>query len=237
MPCVRATRWRVCVLAALLAGVHGSAQAQLIGTEPSQSPFRDLPMNQQLTLFTGWMDATKDAAGIGPKPAPVFGIRHDIHLGGVAWLTSRYTMLSSERQVLDPGLPAAERDQGTQSATHHIADVGFSLALTGKKTWRGLLPTIGTGVGVVSDFSDSDIGGYRFGTKFALTFGPGLRVMLPRGYSARFDITNTLHQFQYPETYFTAASDGTRVLEDTRQRSGWRSNWNFTAGLSTPIFR
>jgi hypothetical protein len=99
------------------------------------------------------------------------------------------------------------------------------------------VPTLGGGLGVTSDFGSADVGGYRFGTKFAFTFGPGVRVVLPRGYSVRFDVTNHVYQFQYPSTYFSAASDSSRVLTDTRQRSGWRSNWGFTTGASIPLFR
>lgn len=211
--------------------------AQLVGSEPGRSPFRDLETSQQLTLSAGWFDATKDAARVGPKPAPLFSLRHDIHLAGPAWLTTRYSTVRSERNVIDPGMPAAERDQGVQSVTHHIADVGLTLALTGRKSWRNLVPTFGGGVGLTSDFGTADIGGYRFGTKFAFTFGPGLRIPLSNGYSVRVDLTNHVYQFQYPSTFFTAASDGSRVLTDTRQRSGWRSNWGLTAGASVPLFR
>lgn len=211
--------------------------AQLIGSEPSASPFRDADLSQQVTLSLGWLDAKSDAAAVGPKAGPVFGVRHDIHLGGIAWLTSRYQQLRSTRNVVDPGLPAPQRDQGTTGVAHHYADIGFNLALTGKKTWRGALPTLATNVGVVADFADTDIGGYRFGTKFSFGFGPGLRVTLPRGYNLRLDLINTVHQFQYPGTYFIAASDGSSVLINTEQRSGWQSNWGLTTGLSVPIFR
>ncbi len=212
-------------------------QAQLVGTEPSRSPFRDVPTTQQLTLSGGWLSATKDAARVGPKAGPLISLRHDIHLGGPAWLTTRYSTLFSERRVIDPGLPAAERFQGMQKVTHHIGDIGLTLALTGKKSWRGVIPTFGTAIGVTSDFASRDIGGYRFGTKFAFPFGPGVRIVLRNGYSMRVDLTNNLYQIQYPSTFFTAASDSTSVLDDSRLRSSWRSNWGLTAGFSMPIFR
>ncbi len=211
--------------------------AQLVGSEPSRSPFRDVETTQHLTLSAGWMDATRDAARVGPKPGLMFTLRHDIMLGGPAWLTTRYGVLRTERRIIDPGMPAVDRDQGLHDVTHHIADMGITVALTGRKSWHGLIPTMGTGIGITSDFAGTDLGGYRFGTKFAFTFGPGVRVMLPGGYALRGDITNNVYQFQYPNTYFLAASDSTRVLDDRRQRSGWRSNWSFTTGLSVPLFR
>jgi hypothetical protein len=225
----------VAAIATLLGGTP--LAAQLVGSEPDRSPFRDLETTQQFTVSLGWLDATKDAARVGPKPAPLISLRHDLHLAGPAWLTTRYSAMRSERNVIDPGMPAAERDQGVQSVTHHVADIGLTLALTGRKSWRNMVPTFGGGIGLTSDFGDSDLGGYRFGTKFALTFGPGLRIPLRNGYSMRVDLTNHVYQIQYPSTYFTAASDGSRVLTDTGQRSGWRSNWGLTAGASVPLFR
>lgn len=227
----------VACVAAASALVAPAAAAQLVGSEPSRSPFRDLETTQQLSVSLGWFDAKTDAAGVGPRPALFSLLRHDVHLGGPAWLTSRYGFVRTEREVIDPGFPAAERSLGLQPVTHHVADIGITLALTGRKTWRGVLPTLGGGVGLTSDFGTQDVGNYRFGTKFAFTFGPGLRVVLPRGYSLRFDATNHVYQFQYPSTYFQRASDSSSVLTDTRQRSGWQSNWGFTVGASVPLFR
>jgi len=236
---LRVTRPRACTIALLLGTLVSapSLQAQLVGSEPSRSPFRDLEKTQQLTFSLGWFDAKTDAARVGPKPAPFFSLRHDLNIGGPAWLTTRYSTVRSERRVIDPGLPAVDRDQGMQSVTHHVADVGITLALTGRKSWHQTVPTLGAGIGVTSDFGSVDIGGYRFGTKFAFTFGPGLRIVLPRGYSARIDLTNHVYQFQYPSTFFSATSDSTRVLDDIGQRSGWQSNWGLSTGLYMPIFR
>jgi hypothetical protein len=213
------------------------AAAQLVGSEPSRSPYRDLETTQQVTVALGWFAAASDAAGVGPRPAPFALLRHDLHLGGPAWLTSRYALVRSEREVIDPGFPAGERSLGRQPATHHLADVGITMALTGRKSWRGVVPTIGGGIGLTSDFGSLDLGNYRFGTKFAFTLGPGLRVVLPRGYALRLDLTNHVYQFRYPDTYFARASDSTSVLTDTRQRSGWLSNWGATVGTSVPLFR
>lgn len=225
---------RVLVMSALAAG---PASAQLVGSEPARSPFRDLESTQQLTFSLGWFDGARDAARVGPRPAPVYGLRYDLNMAGPAWLTTRYAMVRSDRRLIDPGMPAMDRFVRDEPVTHHIADIGITLALTGRKSWRHLVPTLGGGIGLTSDFGAPDLGGYRFGTKFAFTFGPGVRIPLRNGYSLRFDATNHVYQFQYPSTYFTAASDSSRVLTDTRQRSGWLSNWGFSAGFSIPLFR
>lgn len=232
-------RARVCavLLGTTLAASATVLPAQLVGSDPSRSPFRDLVTSQQLTLSVGMLKSANDAANVGPDAAPFFELRHDVHLAGPAWMTTRYGIMRSERRVIDPGLPAGERYQGQQSVTQHIADLGITLALTGQKSWHHVVPTLGGGIGMTSDFSGLDIGGYKFGSKFAFTFGPGVRIALPGGFSLRADATNHVYQFQYPSTFFAAASDSTKVLTDIKQRSGWLSNWSFTTGLSIPIFR
>jgi hypothetical protein len=220
-------------VALLTSPVH----AQLVGTEPSRSPYRDVETTQQLSLAAGWLNTTRDAAGVGPEPGMLLALRHDINIAGPAWLTTRYSMLFSDRRVVDAALPAAERDQGTRGVVQHMADLGVTMALTGRKSWHHTMPTLGAGIGLTSDFSGADVGGYRFGTKFAFSFGPGVRIVLPHGYSMRVDLTNHLYQFQYPSTYFSVATDSTSLLQDTRQRSSWRSNWGLTTGISMPLFR
>lgn len=224
-------------LSLLLSLTVAPLRAQLVGAEPSRSPYRDVETTQQLSLAGGWLNAARDAAGVGPKPGMLLSLRHDINIAGPAWLTTRYTMLFSERRVLDAALPAAERDQGVRGVTQHMADLGVTMALTGRKSWHHVVPTVGAGIGLTSDFSGPDVGNYRFGTKFAFSFGPGVRIVLPYGYSMRVDLTNHLYQFQYPSTYFAVATDSTSVLQDTRQRSSWRSNWGLTTGVSMPLFR
>lgn len=221
----------------LSAATVSPLRAQLVGADPARSPYRDVETTQQLSLAGGWLNTTRDAAGVGPKPGLLLALRHDINIAGPAWLTTRYTMLFSERRVLDAALPAAERDQGMRGVVQHMADLGVTMALTGRKSWHHLVPTVGAGIGLTSDFSSVDVGGYRFGTKFAFSFGPGVRIVLPHGYALRVDLTNHLYQIQYPSSYFAVATDSTAVLQNSQQRASWRSNWGLTTGVSMPLFR
>ncbi len=215
----------------------GSLEAQLIGHPPSESPFQDVRQSQQFTLSGGWFAAVKDPGGVGPQAAPIFSFRHDINVGGPAWLTTRYSTVFAERNVINPTLGVADRVIETRGVQQHVGDIGLTIALTGRKSYRSFVPNVSGGIGLASDFAGVDAGGYGFGTKFAFTYGGGVRYVRPNGWSVRADLTNYFYQFRYPETYFFPSADGTPVLDDVQLRSAWRSNWALTTGISLPVFR
>ncbi len=233
----RAVR-RLVPLAALLlqAGAVTSLQAQ-VGHLPSQSPYEDVKPSQLLSASVGWLSAKRDPANVAPDGSPFLGLRYDLPVGGPAALFVRYAFAPSQRNLVDPSKPRATRLVGTPSVTTHLADIGLDVALTGRKTWRHLIPSVNGAVGLVSDFAAADTGAYKFGTKFSFSYGATLRYMLRSGWSVRADVTNQIWQYQYPDRYFVLTSDTTSVLTDTRSRSAWRGNWALSAGLSMPLFR
>ncbi len=216
--------------------VPRSTAAQ-IGHLPLNSPYEDFRTGQSLTITAGLLGVKRDPAGVAPKAGPLLSLRYDIGIGGPAFFFARYTYAPSERRLLDPGKPAVTRLVGTPNVTTHVADLGLDIALTGKKTWHRLIPSLSFGAGVVSDFAAADTGLYQFGTKFSFSYGPGVRYLARNGYQVRADVTNFVWQYQYPDKYFVKSSDTTSVLSDTRAQSVWRGNWGLSVGVSIPIFR
>ena len=219
-----------------LAGAPTSLAAQ-VGRMPRDSPYEDFRPGQSITLTGGQLGVKRDPAGVAPKAGPLLAVRYDIGIGGPAFFFARYTYAPSERQLLDPTKPRTTRVVGTPSVKTSVADVGLDIALTGRKSWHHLIPSLSGGAGVVSDFAAADTGLYRFGTKFSFSYGAGVRYLARNGYQVRVDATNFVWQYQYPDGYFVKSSDTTAVLSDTRSRSVWRGNWGLSAGVSVPIFR
>lgn len=213
-----------------------TAAAQ-VGHQPSDSPYEDFKIGQTVTIMGGWLAMQRDPARVAADASLLAALRYDIGVGGPASLFVRYTGSPSQRQLLVPTNPRPTRVVGTPSVTTHLLDGGLDIALTGKKTWRRLLPSVNGGVGVVSDFAAADTGGYQFGTKFAFSYGFSMRYITRGGPQFRVDLTNFIWQYQYPDRYFVLASDTTAVLADTRNRSAWRGNWGLSAGVSLPVFR
>ncbi len=221
---------------ALLSVMPVLASAQ-VGHLPADSPFEDVKLGQNLSIMGGWMAMKRDPADVAPKSSLAAALRYDIAIGGPASLYVRYLVAPSERKLLVPTNPLTTRLLATPSVTTHQLDGGLDLALTGKKTWHRLIPSLNGGAGIVSDFAAADTGAYRFGTKFSFSYGLGLRYLPRKGPMIRVDLTNFLWQYDYPDRYFVKASDTTSVLTDTRNRSAWRGSRAVTVGVTLPLFR
>lgn len=213
-----------------------SASAQ-VGHQPSKSPYEDYKAGQEMSLFAGYFRSETGAAGVLPKPSVFGGFRYDLPIGGPGFLTARYSLMPSERTVLDPTKPRRTRDLGLESATAHVVDVGLTVALTGKKAWHRLVPSLSVGTGLASDFAKADTGGYKFGTKFAFTGGANIKYLLRNNWAIRAEATNYLWRNSYPDAYFAVASDTTSVLRADVEKKGWKGNWGFSFGVVVPVFR
>ena len=53
----------------------------------------------------------------------------------------------------------------------------------------------------------------------------------------RLDVTNYTWQYDYPDSYFVAATDNTALLADSKKRSAWTANYGLALGVSYPLFR
>jgi hypothetical protein len=229
---------RLLALAAVAAALPAARAGAQVGYPPERSPFVDLEYRQSASVFGGWFNAATESAGIAPQSGPLVGARYDIFLGGPASFTARVATAVSERTVLDPARRAGNRVLGVERRPLTLADVGISLGLTGQKSWRGLVPTLHSGIGVVSNLASADPGGYRFGTRFQIAYGGGVR-FVPRGspWSVRADAGAYLYQIRYPDAYFTPGLDSTSILPTGTSKSKWTNNLGLTLGLSYQFAR
>ena len=214
------------------------ASAQIVGRAPDDSPFRTLDFRQDVTLFSGWFAAGSDPAGVAPQSAPTVGARYSIRLAGPVDFMARMALAFSERTVLNPRAVAAERVLGVESWPIMTTDANFTLNVTGQKSWRGLVPTVTSGVGLVTDFkAEADTGGFQFGTAFAFNLGAGLRWIATERMELRLDLTDYMYKIEYPTLYYSRASDETQVLPNTQPRSLWTHNRALVLGAAYRFWR
>jgi hypothetical protein len=139
----------------------------------------------------------------------------------------------SDAPVINPFKVGAVRDLGTASPPLYTGDLGLGLSLTGGKSWHHIVPEVAGGLGFITDFrSQADSGGYKFGTRFALNWGGGIRIVPGGNWQVRGDIKNRLYTIGYPEAYYIAPPGGTAVVGNTQAKSFWLNNPAFTFGLS-----
>lgn len=226
--------------ALLLAAMLGAAAAaaQDVGYPPARSPYRDIDPGQRVTLFGGYFTPQKDEIGATPRAGPMLGAQYEITVGGPAQFTVRGAYVDSRRTAFDPALPAASRSLGAVKQPLYIADLGFSVNLTGQKSWRSLIPTAAIALGVVSGPRTTAKDPYALGTQFAISTMLGLRIVPEGSYELRLGAGSTLYQNRYPAAYFTDPSaTGTPLLGRSVAKSGYRNAWSATAGVAVPIFR
>lgn len=229
------TRFCAALFALLLAVAPASAQ---VGHKPSESPFRDLPWKQSLGVFAGGFDTGRDPAGVGPQPGWLAGVRYDLRIGGPMSLTGRLGTATTSRRVLDPTKLASARYIGDQKSGLLTADLGLAMNLTGQKSFHRLVPVLSGGVGVVSDFRGTpDDGGYRFGTRFSLDWGFGVRYHSQGRWEPRVDFTNFLWQLQYPPSYAVKPGDGSAAIVKSAKSGPWMGNHLWSFGMSYQLFR
>ena len=226
------------VMAFALIAAPATAQTVDVGYPPPQSPFRDLEYKHELTAFAGYYVAPKDPAGVAPRSAPMEGIRYEITIGGPAQFVFRLARVNSERHVINPLEPRATRDLGMQSWPVYLTDLGFSLNLTGQRSWHGIVPVIYTGVGLASDMDKKDDNDpFNIGTTFAFSFAGGLRVVPGGRFQIRADAGTYIYQLKYPTTYYSTTSDNSTVLDSKQAKNFWKRNLGLTLGASYLLFR
>ena len=229
------TRYCAAMFALTLAVAPAAAQ---VGHLPSNSPYLDIPWKQSIGIFAGGFDTGRDPAGVGPQPGWLAGIRYDLLIGGPVSLVGRLGAAPTSHRVLDPTRPAATRHIGDESSQLMVADLGLAMNLTGRKSFHRIVPVVSGGVGIVSDFRGTpDKAGYRFGTRFALNWGLGVRYHTEGRWEPRFDFSNSLWQLQYPTTYGEGPSDGSPAIVKNAKKSPWMGNHLWSMGLSYQLFR
>jgi len=223
---------RYSALIALLI-VAPTARAQLVGHTPAHSPYLDLEYSQAITPVFGYYWGRIDPAGVAPGNGALVGLHYEWRAGGPAHLTGELVHISSSRTVLDPSKPASTRDLGEQSWPLWSADVGLGMSLTGARSWHNLVPMVNAGVGFISDFKSADVGDFKYGTRFALTWGAALRYVPPGSrYQIRADFSNRLSSIRYPDLYFRPANTSITPILTGKDQSVWRNNPALTIGIS-----
>jgi len=229
---------RVMMPLVLLALNSATVGAQ-VGTVPARSPFRDLEKRQDVTLFAGPSVGGRDKAGAAPRGGLAVGVRYELPLGASPLtFMSAITRQGSTRDILQPGLPLANRVGRTVAQPLYMLDAALSLRLTGNKSWRSLVPSVTAGVGVVTDAKEvTDSSRFRFGTRFSPVFGLGLKYAPQRSrWTVRADVMNHFYSVPYPQSFRDSTPNVPRVV-GVNTNNSWTRNTMLTFGIVREIGR
>jgi hypothetical protein len=182
-------------------------------------------------FFAGHLSGSRGKAGVGPSNALSIGIRYDLPMGRPILAQFAASYLKGDRFIVNPAVDtnAAGRRTGPADAALLLTELALQLRLTGGKTWHGVAPYLGTGLGMAFDLhSPGDTTGsdYRFGTKVTFAVSSGLRWYPARKVSVQLDARAIWWRLRYPPSFVSPAPDGSRLIPITGRLTEWtRHPW------------
>ena len=216
----------------ILVAFAGLASAQ-VGYPPARSPFVDVDQTQELTPLFGYFRAKKDPAKVAPTSGLIGGFQYEWRATDPLHLGLEMVGINSNRTPLDPSKAPALRLQPTASQPLMAIDGFLALSLTGARSWHHVMPMVGAGLGLISDFNGGDAGGFTFGTRFAFPWGAGVRWVPGGGHmQLRADVKDWMYTVVYPEGYYVSSTADAPILTSKVARSRWTNNFAMTVGVS-----
>jgi opacity protein-like surface antigen len=218
-------------------GGAGAARAQ-VGYPPAKSPFQDVEKAHELTPLFGHLSTRRDPAGGAPQGGPLGGLQYEWRASGPLHLGMSFVYVNSERTTLNPSQPVATRTVGTKSEPLYAADAFLALSLTGARSWHQLMPMVGAGAGLITNGKGPDVGGFKFGTRFAFPWSAGLRWVPGNGHlQLRADLKDWMYTIAYPQSYYISTTADTPILPPSTKQSRWTNNFAMTVGVSYTFSR
>jgi len=202
------------------------ASAQ-VGHDPEHGPYREILLHSGPVVFVGHLSADRGTVGAGVSNALTFGARYEIPAGKAMHFQFTGAYLHGDRFILDPRADSSSpaRRTGPFRSDLAMVEVGMQLRLSGNKTWRGLAPYVGTGLGLTFDVNspgDTTGSGYHFGTKLTIAFATGVRWYPARRVMINGEARAQFWRLKYPLSFHEQrASDGSRVLPLTQPLNDW----------------
>ncbi len=232
-PATLRTALGVLLSAALVILTPAGAGAQ-VGHPPSRSPYSDIPKGHTITGFGGLFGGTGGRFGIAPHDGPVYGLRYDIRTGSTIQMGLAFAQGNLERMIVDPFVPVANRVSGPVDQTVSFVEADLQFNLTGGKTWRGLAPFVGAGVGFAfPGETAADTSGFELGRKIYFAPHAGFRLFLTNRIHLRADARVIFWKVNYPASFTRQPPDeptAPPVITDGRTSEWTTTSW-LQAGL------
>jgi hypothetical protein len=232
-----ARRTALCAAAVLLTGYPPNRLSAQVGYPPAASPYRDIPRGPVAIFGIGYLGGSRGRVGVGMADGITWNARYETGLGGAVTVGLGLAYAQTTRYTVDPTRDAATRTQGPIETDVILADLGLQLVLTGRKSWHGVAPYLGAGVGLAFGGSPQrDPGGYEFRTKITLNPQAGVRWHPSARLSVRAAVQAVYWRLNYPLSYKDPSPvDGSRVLPLEASLTEWTAHpwisvgvgWNF----------
>lgn len=212
----------------LLCAVAAPLSAQ-VGHDPATSPFRDIRNGRWLEFYTGQIGGSGGPIPVGPRDGTVFGGRIDFRGRNTLQISFGAWYAATVRNIVDADDSIATRIKPAIKHSLFGGDANIQLNLTGGKSYRGIAPYVGFGLGVVKGQKTpaADTSGYSFGTKFYFSPSAGTRLMLGQRLFLKAEGRLYFWSLKYPLNYSDepAKQPGTGDVFNAVNPTGRRSQY------------
>ena len=175
--------------------------AAQVGTPPDQSPFTSIRPGTMFEATVGVIGGNGGPLAAGPRDGQYAALRAQLRANSTVSLGFGIWAATTHRTIIDP--TAAVANQRAGEADHELfgAEATVTFNLTGGKTWHGLAPFIGSGIGMTKAGPTNDEFGYEFGTKFYFAPVAGSRLFLGERLYLRLEGRAFTWKLKYPSTW------------------------------------
>ena len=231
----RTLRAVVPAVAALMVAVAASAQ-----TVPS--PYRHMTYSRSLSVYAGYLHTDPEmalpdsqSAEFGVQPAPLFGVRAGMRVGGPLSIEGHLGFSPTDRKVYTATVSSDSSqvtpvDTGERSSQLLLlGEFGVRFHLTGDRTYRGFAPFVlasGGAAVMLGGTIEADSLEHRqfaFGPALAVGTGAGVDYFATDRVSLRAELTYRLWRLRAPEGM---------VPSLTRDKSAWTGNAGVSLGAA-----
>ena len=190
------------VALALALAIQPTTASAQVGHAPGSSPYHDIRKGHSVTALVGHFGGDGGEFGIAPHGGTVYGIHYDLRAGSTIQFGLGLARADLERLIVDPFVELANRVSGPVPQTVTFAEVNLQFNVTGGKSWHGLAPFVGTGVGLTfAGGTPADTSKFKFGRKFYLAPNLGVRFFLTDRLHLRGEARATFWKVKYPTTF------------------------------------
>lgn len=187
------------LLLAALAPARASAQ---VGHAPESSPYHDIRKGHTFTVTGGYFGGSGGRFEIGPHDGAVYGFRYDIRSSSPVQIGLGFARAHLDRLIVDPFVELANRVSGPVRQTVTFAEANLQLNLTGGKSWHGLAPFVGAGVGATfPSGTPADTSRFELGHKIYLAPNAGFRFFITDRIHLRAEARAVFWKLKYPTTF------------------------------------
>jgi hypothetical protein len=190
------------ILACLSVAFAAPLAAQA-GYPPDRSPYRDIRTSTTIEAYGGNIFGSGGPIPVGPRDGPMAGVRFMLRAKNTLSLGLGIWGAKTVRSIVDADAVVEDRVTGPIDHGLYGAELMIQFNLTGGKSWHGLAPYVGVGLGVVKGQSTPavDTSRYEFGTKFYFSPVVGTRLMLGSRAYFKFEGRALVWKLKYPVAY------------------------------------